>query len=166
MEASNVERTVVGAAFRERAQAEAALEELHRIGIEAEDISVTVREDSDEVDREWLRSIEDQAADDAATSVAAGGLLGGLLGAGVAVAVPGVGTALGVGIIAASIAGGAFAGGIAGPLATIGMTDEAADFLDQEFRRGSIIIVVHPEDRTHEIQDILRKHGGLDATTA
>lgn len=163
MGASQRDQVVVGAAFRERAQAEAVLEDLNRVGIEADDISVTVHKESEQVDRTWLRAIEDRAADDAVNSVAAGGLLGGLLGAGLALTIPGIGPALGAGIVATTIAGGAFAGGLAAPLVSLGMAEDQADFLEQEFRRGSIIITVQTSDRAHETQSILRKHGGLDA---
>lgn len=148
------------AAFRDRESAENALRSLHEAGFTDDEIGIAVRDDSEQVDKSWVAAMEEQAGSDAVTGVAAGGVLGAILGAGLAIAIPGVGTAIGAGIIAGSIASGAFAGGLVGPLVSLGVDEDQAQFLEEEFRSGSIILTVHTEDRAEEAHEILEQHGG------
>lgn len=152
--------SAAAAAFRNRESAENALRALQNAGFTDDQIGIAVRGDSEQVDKAWVAAMEEQAGSDAVTGVAAGGILGGLIGAGLAIAIPGIGTALGAGIIAASVASGAFAGGLAGPLAGMGVSQEQAQFLDEEFRAGSIVLTVHSDDRADEAHDILVRTGG------
>lgn len=160
------DRQIAAAAFRDRTHADAALAALQEAGFESDEIGVAVMEESEHVDREWIHEAEDQAASDAVNSVAAGGVLGGLLGAGAALTIPGIGPALGAGIIATTIAGGAFAGGLAGPLVSLGVTHDQAEFLENEFEAGSIIITVHTDSREDEARRIFNENGGLDGTSS
>lgn len=164
MSSTREDIVVAAAAFRSRDDAEQAIDALQSAGFSKDNIGLAVREDSTEVDHQWLRTVENEAGVDAASSVAAGGLIGGLLGAGLALVIPGVGPAVAVGIIGTTIASGAFAGGLVGPLVSMGITEEEAQFLENEFQNGSIIVTVETQHRREDAQRVMREAGGLDNT--
>ena len=67
--------------------------------------------------------------------------------------------------ILASAAGTAAVGGIAGALIGLGLPEEAAHYHAKEFHAGRTIVTVHAAGRDEEAMDILRKHGGYDASS-
>jgi hypothetical protein len=163
-------RDTVVAVFDDRSDAQDAINALRDAGFMADDISILAR------DRDTAgRLAEDTGAEvaaGAATGALAGGLLGGvagwLIGIG-ALAIPGVGPIIAAGPLAAALGGaalGATGGGIIGALTGVGVPEDEAQYYNDEFKRGGIVVTAQARGRYDEARAILREHGGRDTETS
>lgn len=109
----------------------------------------------------------------AAEGVAAGGIAGGVIG-GVAagltalasVTIPGIGLFAAGPLIAAltGVGAGATAGGLIGGLIGLGMNEHEAKLVEQELRRGGLLVGVHVEDgdQADQAKRVFRETGALN----
>jgi hypothetical protein len=110
------------------------------------------------------------AAHGVAKGAAIGAGIGGgatlLAGAGL-LAIPGMGPVLAAGFLTTALAGaatGAMTGTMLGALRDSGHSEEDAHALAEGLRRGGSIVTVRaPEDRASMAEEILVRHGGVDA---
>jgi hypothetical protein len=87
-------------------------------------------------------------------------------------AIPGLGPVVAAGWLASTLTGaiagaavGGVTGGILGALKDAGHTDEEAHVYSEGVRRGGTLVSVRVEDgETADVQGILSRHGGVDAT--
>jgi len=166
-------RTTVVGVFEDRRRAEEAVAELERVGFGHDHIGFVAR-DGDGHSGHSSHGGGDVTTDTgpgsgALTGAATGGVLGGIIGAAAALAIPGVGPAVAAGILgpvlgsAAAGAGiGAAGGGLTGGLVTTGVSEEDANYYDNEFRSGRTLVTVKAGDRYDEAQRILREYGAYD----
>jgi len=165
--------------FDSRSQAEAAVRDLEASGIPTERLSIVAAEsragearsfaaDSD-VEDEGSETLEG-AGQGAGVGAAIGGGLGLLAGLG-ALAIPGVGPVVAAGWLGSTLAGaatgaavGGVTGGILGALKDAGVADEDAHVYAEGVRRGGAIVSVRTDDDdAFRAQEILARHGGVDA---
>lgn len=165
-------RRAVVALFESRDEAERAVRDLHEAGFDRDGIGVVLRER--DAEGRMLEATGSGAVEGAATGAATGGVLGGLLGllVGVgALALPGIGPIVAGGVLASvlgtaagtAVAGagiGAAAGGLLGALTGLGVPDDEAERLERGVREGGVLLVVHPEGRDGDAQDLLERNGG------
>lgn len=170
-------KTVIGV-FKSKDQAEKAVDELKKVGVGHEDISIVTRDESKE--HAGAKGAEaragggradyevgdiDVGGHDVGSGVTWGGGLGGLAGilAGAgALAIPGVGPILAAGPLAAVLSG-AVTGGIAGGLVDYGIPETRGKEYEKKVKEGGILTVVHAsEDKADRAEDILRAHGATD----
>jgi uncharacterized protein (TIGR02271 family) len=64
--------------------------------------------------------------------------------------------------ILSSAAAGAATAGLAGTLIGLGIPEDEANYYDQEFRAGRVLVTVQAGGRLSEVQAILRDNGGRD----
>ncbi|MCZ7524917.1 MAG: hypothetical protein M5U14_00105 [Acidimicrobiia bacterium] len=150
------------AVFPDHESAEAAAEELRRIGVADDHLGVAVHEPGqtvvfeEDADHETGLAVE--------RGIAVGVPLGFLAGmAIVALAVPGVGTVGVGGLLAGGAAGGiggAFAGGFGGVLAKVPLLDEEEHMADIPLGEGEVLLVVRAHGRAEEVREVLERHGG------
>ncbi len=163
-----VERHHTGAVvgvFRDRRDAERAVEELHQAGYEENQIGFAAPDDHDNPAGTTATDVDSGSAARAGAGVAGGGIAGGILGAAAVGLIPGIGPVIAVGALA-GILGGAATGGIAGALAGMGVADEDAEVYATEFKAGRTIVAVQPDgDAQIEERAILERHGAYDAQT-
>ena len=98
----------------------------------------------------------------AATGLGVGGLWGLGILAGV---LPGIGTAIAGGALAgivSSAAAGAAADGLLGAVAGLGIPEDEAEYYDEEFRRGGILVTVRAGGRLDEARATLQRFGAYD----
>jgi hypothetical protein len=143
--------------YYDREPASAAVERLHGLGYDRNDISVMM----DDKTREKAFSAVVNAK--GSEGVAAGATIGGVLGAIVAgitatgsvAAIAGTGgmaTPLVVGPLAAALAGlgaGAAGGGIVGGLIGVGIGEKRAKDYEKGLREGGILVAVRPKTKEH-----------------
>ena len=139
--------------FKNRVDAESAIETLDMNGYDPKDISVMMK---DEVIKEVVNNTGESVLGGTASGVATGGVLGALAGLLVVTGVvPGLGAlliggplaaALGLtGVAATAVSGaatGAIAGGIVGALTGLGLSEEDAQVYEQTIRSGGILLAV------------------------
>lgn len=151
-------KIVVGV-FRDRSQAEAALETLKGQGFDR-DISLIAR---DEQQRGGDRG--GMGGQDLSEGTFTGGALGGLAGllAGVgALLIPGVGPIIAAGPLAATLTG-VVTGGIAGGLIDYGLPEERGEYYEEQVRQGGILVSMKASDeKVEEAASILRQYGASD----
>lgn len=155
--------TIVGV-FRERSQAERAIEELHRAGFTDEQIGFVMRDGEHQTDTVHHEG-ESHAGDGAVGGMLAGAGLGGLVAAAASFLIPGFGPVIAAGLFATILGGaavGAAAGGIVGALVGAGVPEEEARYYESEFNEGRAIVTVRAEGRTREAEDILARYGAYD----
>jgi len=156
--------TVIGV-FAARAQAERAIEALHRAGFTNKQIGfVRRKEDTDKAIDEAIA----REGTSITSGVIGGGALGGILGAIAALLIPGVGPAIAGGILVGALGGaaiGAAAGGIIGALTGMGVPEEEARYYQGEFEAGNTLVTVQAPGRQQEAKAILQQHGAYDATS-
>jgi len=158
---SSTSRTVV-AFFKDRVNAESAVQDLRAAGFTDDQLGIATRQ---EIEAEAGRPATD-AGSTAVTGAASGGVLGGLVGllAGAgALVIPGLGPVLAGGILTSILAGagiGAAAGGVIGALMGMGVPEEQARRLDTALRAGGTIVAVSTGTRTQEAIRILEVHQG------
>ena len=159
------QRQHVVAAFESREHAERALDDLRAAGFRDDDIGWAMRH---EEAPEGVENKADDAAGGAVTGAVAGGALGALGAAAAMALIPGIGPFIGGGILATILTGagaGAAAGGLLGALTGIGVSEDEAQYYDEEFRSGRAVMTVNAGDRYDEARAILRRHGGYDYET-
>lgn len=165
-----MERTTAIAIFDDRTQAQRAIAQLNQAGFTEKEIGVTARDmgeaDGDAVDG----GKRTHAKEGAIAGVAAGAGVGALWGLGIlAGVVPGIGTAIAGGTLAAilsSAAAGAATAGVAGTLIGLGIPEEEANYYNQEFQAGRVVVTVDAGVRLQEAQAILVASGGYDMGAA
>ena len=160
---SQVMSTIVGV-FESNVQAQNALRELLNRGFAKSDIGVAYKnQETGEVTEATL--IDDPVAAGATTGAIAGLSAGALWGIGIAAGVlPAIGPIIAGGTlaaIAASAATGAAAAGIAGALVGAGVSDVDADFFEDEFNRGRILLTVHTDSRQAEAENVIVRFNGV-----
>jgi uncharacterized protein (TIGR02271 family) len=161
-------RSAVVGVFRDRSEAEKAVEELKRAGFRDDQIGFVTRRDDGTGTATTATDRDAEGTDrgtGAATGAVAGGVLGAIIGAGAALLIPGVGPVLAGGILAAALGGaaiGAAAGGLIGALTGLGIPEEEAEYYNTEFESGRTIVTVKADGRYQEAYDILHRFGAYD----
>jgi hypothetical protein len=167
--------------FDRREDAERAVDELERMGLGHDEVSLVARNYEDREGKSF--GDDSRRGDDpeepgksAARGAATGGLIGGgaglLAGLGL-LAIPGIGPLVGAGWLvstlggaAAGAAGGGAAGGIVGALKDAGHSEEEADVYAEGVRRGATLVTVRTdENRVSEVERVLAHYDGHDAAT-
>ena len=161
-------RAVVGV-FRDRGDAERAVDLLHRAGFREDQIGFAARGGDDiEGGRAIEGSDTGHAGSGAATGILGGGLVGGILGALATGLIPGVGPVIAGGLLAGILGGaavGAAAGGLLGALAGMGVPEEEARYYDTEFQAGRTVVTVQADGRMDEARSIMQRAGAYDFET-
>ena len=158
--------TVVGV-FDNRADAEKAVEELHRAGFRDDQIGFAARGgETAEGTTEWQTAGPGEAGEGAAKGAVSGGIIGAILGALATGLIPGIGPVIAGGLLAGIIGGaaaGAAGGGLLGALVgSMGVPEEEARYYDEEFRAGRTLVTVKADGRYDEARSLLRRHGARD----
>ena len=168
-------RTAVVGVFHNQEKADAAVEELYDSGFSHDQIGVVARSDvgtgdwSDPTTRTGGAVDADHdgsgAEEGAVAGAAVGAGVGGLWALGIAAgALPAIGPVIAGGILAsllASAALGAAAGGLVGALVGLGVPEEEAQYYEEEFRSGRILVTVRANGRVEEAREILLSHGAV-----
>jgi hypothetical protein len=162
---ANNQRTTLVAAFRDRLEAEKAVDELEQAGFSADDVGFAIR--GSDVGSGGMITDEEGAKDrpGALAGMATGAGVGALLGAAAALLIPGIGPVVASGVLAMALGGaiaGTAVGGIFGAISGLGVSEEEARFYEQEFNSGRAIVAVKAGNRAPEAAEILRRHGGYD----
>lgn len=163
------------AAFHERAAAEHAVRDLEAAGFHDDQVGFMARGTTDGAGTTEAAAGTTVERDHGAGLLAGasrgsltGGAVGGILGAIAALAIPGIGPILAGGVLA-GVVGGAIAGGtlggVTGALRGLDVPEKEARYYEGEFGRGRTLVTVRPGQREAEAIEILRRHGGYDATT-
>jgi len=156
------------AAFNNRNEAELAVDELKRAGFDKDQIGFALRGEDVYEGGMATDATGTKDARGAIKGATTGGLIGGLIGAvAFATVAPGVGAILAGSLLTGFMggaAGGAAIGGIFGAMHGLGVSEEEAKYYQQEFESGRAIVMVRPGDRVPEALEILRRHGGYQAT--
>jgi len=165
------QRTTAVGVFEDRQQAQKAVNELRRMGFREDQIGIAGR-DGDAVTggSEGIQGAGTHAAVGAATGAATGAGLGALWGIGIlAGLLPAIGPAIAGGTLMAiisSAAAGAAAAGIAGALIGLGIPEEEANYYEEQFHAGQMIVTVQADGRYDEAVAVLHRYGGHDYSTA
>jgi len=159
-----MERSTVVGVFRERDQAERAIDDLHRSGFGDDQIGFAMRgpEGHEDVTTTDTGS---HAGSGAAGGMLAGAGIGGVIAATAALLIPGFGPVVAGGILATVLGGaaiGAAAGGILGALVGAGVPEDEAHYYEGEFNEGRILVTVKAGNRYAEARDIMRRQGAYD----
>jgi len=171
---TNQRDTVVGV-FNNREDAQRAIQDLRDAGFNGDDIGILMQDKQGASDlAEETGTKSGEAAGIGATTGGILGALGGLLVGLGALAIPGIGPVLAAGPLVAAfgaIAGGtatgavigAGTGAIAGALVGLGIPEDEANFYEQGFNNGGILVTVKSgASRFNEAQQILRQDGAQD----
>jgi len=157
--------------YFERGEAESAVERLHTLGYDAEDISVVMDDKTRE--KAFANEVGAKTNEGVATGAAAGGLLGALVagltatgGISAIVGSAGAATPIVIGPIAAAFAGlgaGGAIGGILGGFIGLGIGEQRARQYEQGLRQGGILIAVRPKSGNHDrLREALRDRYAAD----
>ncbi len=161
--------TVVGV-FSEVRMAQAAVQELRRVGFREDQVGVVSRDHRAEVGEVAPTTTEATGShweEGAAVGAAAGAGIGALWAVGMAtIALPPILPAILVSSwlvsVLASAASGALIAGIAGALIGLGIPEEEATYYEDEFKSGRTLVTVQSPGRYEEVRDILRRYGAYD----
>jgi len=168
-------KTTVSRLFDSHEEAAAAVADLETAGFNHDDISLVSPGEGRVVeDRSFAPGEHHDDNVHAAHGVAKGALIGAGLGGGATLlagasllAVPGMGPVLAAGFLTAALVGagaGGATGGMMGAVQDAGHSDADAHALTEGVRRGgSLVIVKAPEDRAAMAEEILVRHGGVEA---
>jgi hypothetical protein len=173
-------KRTVSRLFDTHAEAVAAVQDLETAGFSHDDISLmSPGADRPPEDRAFSEPAEGAAHPHednihASHGLAKGALIGAGIGGGATLlagasllAVPGMGMVLAAGFLAAALAGagtGMMTGGMLGALRDAGHSEEDAHTLAEGvLRGGSVVTVRAPEERAAMAEEILVRHGGVDA---
>jgi hypothetical protein len=154
----------VAALFHDRAQAQAAIEELKASGFDEKHIGIAMR-DRDEAG-ELAEEMGTLAVETTATGAVTGGLMGSLVGLLIGIGslvIPGVGPVIAGGVLGATLAGaglGAAAGGVIGALTGLGLPHSHAEHFEAGFQRGGIVVTASSTAHDDRAVAILQRHGG------
>lgn len=168
-----MQKTTLGI-FTDRADAEAAIDELDENGFNPKDMSIIMKDTdaAQEIGTSTGANVTSGAVTGATTGGVIGGLAGLLVGIG-AITIPGLGalfiagplaTALGLtGAAATTVSGaatGALAGGLIGALMGLGIPEDEARVYEDRIREGAILLAV-PSSAAHQdvVYEILTEHG-------
>lgn len=159
--------TTTVAIFKDRMDAEAAINELRTFGIADADISYVYSSDGHVVHADGGGSVGESAASGATTGAILGAIAGLVVANGV---LPGLGTlfvagplaaALGLTGAAATTAAGAMtglvAGGLVGALAGLGVSKEDATIYEERVKRGGILLTARSMNAAG-VMDIFKKY--------
>lgn len=171
--------TVIGV-FKNRDQADEAIDDLKDAGYDPKDISVMMKDAGEGVEGGVVKETKaEHVGRDTVSGAVTGGIIGGvaglLIGVG-AITIPGIGalliggpiaSALGLtGAAATTFSGattGAVAGGLIGALIGLGMPEREARVYDQHVREGNILVAVPTrKSKEDEAEDILKSDGAMD----
>ena len=140
---------VITASFRTRPAAEQALRHLEDLGVNEDQVSVIV---SDETRGGSFTIDKDNKSEE---GIVAGGLAGGLVGAVIAgllsagaLAVPAAGIVISGWLVsaAAGMGAGMAAGGLLGGLIGAGIPENEAEFYQEAVKNGAIVMAVRPSN--------------------
>lgn len=166
--------TVIGI-FTQRSNADNAINELHRMGYDAKDMSIMMKEEPHMVAERKTGSKGGSTATGALTGAAAGGIFGGIAGLLIGVgllSIPGLGAVFiggplaallgATGAAATTISGattGIFAGGLMGALIGLGIPEEVAQVYERKLTEGAIFLAVPVKgDNSLEVEKVFRKN--------
>jgi len=163
--------TAVYGIYRNRQQAETAVDSLIAAGFRNEDISVLMQDNAGSKD--FAHEKHTKAPEGTATGAVAGGAIGGTLGllAGIgALAIPGLGPFIAAGPIMGALAGlgaGGAVGGLIGALTGMGIPEYEAKRYEGRIREGGILVSVHCDnsDWVKSAKDILKSSGADDVSS-
>lgn len=155
-------QTVVGL-FDRFQKAEDVIEQLQKLGVERNSISLIAKE----AESQRLPSDEASATiAGAGAGAAIGGVAGLILGL-AALAIPGVGPIVAAGPLAAALGSagiGAAAGGFIGALTRMNIPEEHAQYYADAVRRGGALVVVNAADeQAGAVRDLMNRYGAEDA---
>ena len=158
--------------YRDRVQAENAVDTLINNGFRSEDISVLMPENVGTKD--FAHEKHTKAPEGAATGAGAGAAVGGTLGllAGIgALAIPGVGPFIAAGPIMGALAGigtGGVVGGFIGALVGMGIPEYEAKRYEGLIKEGGILLSVHCDnsDWVKRAKDALERTGATNISSA
>lgn len=159
---------VVIGIFRERPQAEQALDELRNKGYDDEHLGFACpgQEGDSEIVSQPGKATE--PGKDAEAGVLGGGVIGGAVGAAATGLIPGIGPVVAVGALT-GILGGAAIGGAAGTFAAVmnemGVDEQVAQTCEEQLRSGRSIITVQTED-TAPVREVLDRHAVMEIKSA
>ena len=168
-------KTTISRLFDSHDEAVAAVQDLETAGYSHDDISlISPGEGRDAEGRSFAPGQHHDDNTHAAHGVAKGALIGAGIGGGATLlagasllAVPGMGPVLAAGFLTAALVGagtGGATGGMMGAVRDAGHSDADAHALTEGVRRGgSVVIVKAPEDRAGLAEEILIRHGGVEA---
>jgi hypothetical protein len=165
-------RSTVAGVFKDRHDAERAIEALRDAGFSREQIGIAMRDRT--AQGEMVEETGTHAAGGAAAGIVGGGLLGALAGflvATGALAIPGIGPVVAGGVLASTfgivggtaVAGagiGAAAGGILGALIGMGIPEHEARHFEHGVRSGGTLVTVTAPGRAADAVAILERFGG------
>jgi hypothetical protein len=158
-------RTTLVGVFEDRTAAERAVDELERNHFKNDQVGFAIR-GSDTEQRGMISDAEGTKDGRGAIAGAATGAgLGAILGAAAAMLLPGFGPVVAGGILAMAFGGavaGTAVGGIFGAMTGLGVSEDEANYLEQEFNSGRAIVAVKAGPRAAEAAEIMRRHGGHD----
>jgi hypothetical protein len=157
--------------FRNRSQAEDAVDRLRAAGFRTEDISVLLPENAGTKD--FAATKHTKAPEGTAAGATAGGVVGGTLGllAGIgAIAIPGLGPFIAAGPIMGALAGvgaGGVVGGIVGALVGMGIPEYEAKRYEGRMKEGGILMSVHADnsDWKDRAEVVLQQAGAEDISS-
>jgi len=161
------------AIFDSHAEAERAVNELRRLGVDDSRLSVIAHHGGTTT----TTNAEGEVTDEHHRSILRGILGGGALGAGLgvaALAIPGVGPLAAAGAIAASavpeaIGIGAAIGAIGGTFNEVltkhGITEEDAHYYSGRMKDGAVVVTVQDDLAGQAVQDMLYRAGGHNAAS-
>jgi hypothetical protein len=159
-------RLLVSAVFRDRLDAEQALDYLRGLGYSDDDINVLMSDKMHAMFNARPHEGEHGPKRNVAEGMGVGGAIGTALGAaaaglaaiGTTIALPGLGILV-AGPIAAALAGagaGAVTGGVIGAFVGLGINEQNAEVWQEALREGGIVIGVHPRS-TEDVPRIQAK---------
>lgn len=162
-------QNVVGM-FEDRAGAEAAVHRLRNVGVDADSISVAMKDtrvmdplEATLAEATDTHDLTEEGAAAGAVSGAAVGTLVGLLVAGSTFLLPGVGAFLIAGPLAAALTGagvGAASGGVFGALVGSGIPEPEATHYLEGVQAGRVIVAARVDDTlAHEVARIFDEEG-------
>jgi len=172
--ATNVSTTATGAVvgvFDDASKAQQAVNDLRAAGYTESQIGVVSHDHtsgsvmSGTVDQNKRISGESAAA---TTGVAVGAGAGALWGLAILAGIlPGIGPAIAggtLGVLLSSAAAGAAVASVGVVLASIGLTDEDAEYYENEFNSGKTIVTVHGAPNSEQAKRILSQYGASNRT--
>jgi uncharacterized protein (TIGR02271 family) len=159
-------QTVVGL-FDSPSEAQAAVDDLTRLGIARDQISVIAKRADDATGATTGEHTKagTGAGIGATTGAVAGGAAGILASLGL-LAIPGIGWLLAAGPVVATLTGagvGAAAGGLIGGLVGMGVPDEDAELYEEGVHRGGTLVTLQTEDALADrAAEALQRHHAVD----
>ena len=157
--------TIVGV-FANQSHAQEAIRDLKRMGVRDEQIGMVTRHDHDHATHAPAVGDGNMAAEGAAVGAATGAGVGALWALGIAAgALPAIGPVIAGGVLSAviaSAAGGAATAGLIGALIGLGVSEDDARYYEGEVKSGRTLVTVRSAERSSEVAEVFRNHGGYD----